>query len=383
MTDATRSSLSQLLSEAGDVADRRAATLVTRELPRGTNALVLCGAGYFGRTLLKGLRANGVTPIAFADNDQRLHGQTVDGVRVSSIESAVRELRQATFVVTAYNCSALTAQLRALGVAPASARALVYANAPTLLPQNAMNLPSAVLDEADDVLAAADLWADDESRAEYEHLVRWHLLLDPSARPAGRGADTYFPPGIVRLGEDERFVDCGAFDGDSLKDFLARTGGRFGRIDAMEPDPENIHELAGFIQSLPAQDRERVHVHPVAVGAAHATLRFRAGMGPGSTITEQGEYEVRCVPLDDELTGVSPTYIKIDVEGAEPDVIRGAAGIIAKDAPTMAIVLYHRTSDMWTIPLALRRLRPDYRLYLRRYAEDCWETVCYAVRARS
>jgi hypothetical protein len=122
-------------------------------------------------------------------------------------------------------------------------------------------------------------------------------------------------------------------------------------------------------------------VHPVAVGAEQAMLRFHAGLGLASTLTEQGDLEVRCVPLDEELAGVSPTFIKMDVEGAEPDVIRGAAGIIAADAPTMAIVLYHRTSDLWTIPLALRALRPDYRFYLRRYAEDCWETVCYAMRA--
>jgi FkbM family methyltransferase len=183
------------------------------------------------------------------------------------------------------------------------------------------------------------------------------------------------------LSEQERFVDCGAFDGDSVRGFLERTAGRFKRIDAMEPDPANLRNLRAFIATLPVEDQHRIHVHPVAVGSERRTLRFRQGVGPASTITEEGEYDVMCVSLDEELADTVPTYIKLDVEGAEPDVIQGAARLITTHAPTMAIVLYHRTSDMWTVPLALHRLRSDYRLYLRRYAEDCWETVCHAVRA--
>jgi FkbM family methyltransferase len=380
MTRTITSELVSLLAESEGDADARAEALVARELPNGSQALVLCGAGWLGRKILDGLRRNGVTPLAFADNDKRLHGQLIDGVPVKSVADAVGELSQATFVVTAYNPSALSAQLRGLGVAPASSRALSFANASTLLPQNAIDLPSRVLRDAEDVLAAATLWADDESRDEYEHLLRWQLLLSPPLRAASPARETYFPPDLVRLSHEDHFVDCGAFDGDSVRSFLELTAGRFSRIDAMEPDPANLRKLRTFVATLPVEDQQRIHVHPVAVGSERRSLRFRHGAGPASTLTEEGEYDVACVSLDDELAGTAPTYIKVDVEGAEPDVIRGAAGLIAEHAPTMAIVLYHRTSDMWTIPLALRRLRSDYRLYLRRYAEDCWETVCYAMR---
>jgi FkbM family methyltransferase len=380
MTRAATTELASVLAESALDADRRAEELVARELPNGNQMLVLCGAGWLGRKMLDGLRRTNVVPLAFADNDRRVQGRAVDGVQVTSVEEAVRTFPGATFVVTVYNPSALNAQLRRLGVAPASSRALAFANASTLLPQNAIDLPSAVLGDAEHVLAAADLWADDESRAEYEHLLRWHLLLDPPERTAAPASETYFPSGIVRLSDEERFVDCGAFDGDSVRGFLELTRGRFNRIDAMEPDPENLRQLRSFIARLPVHDQERIHVHPVAVGSERRTLRFQHGVGPASTVTEQGEYEVTSVSLDQELADVAPTYVKVDVEGAEPDVVAGAAGLITRHAPTMAIVLYHRTSDMWTIPLALRRLRDDYRLYLRRYAEDCWETVCHAVR---
>ena len=85
------------------------------------------------------------------------------------------------------------------------------------------------------------------------------------------------------------------------------------------------------------------------------------------------------MPLDEELDNTCPSYLKVDVEGAELDVLAGARRLIAEHAPTLAIVLYHHMADLWTVPLAIKQIRPDYELYLRRYAEDCWETVCYAV----
>jgi hypothetical protein len=45
----------------------------------------------------------------------------------------------------------------------------------------------------------------------------------------------------------------------------------------------------------------------------------------------------------------------------------------------LSVCLYHRPADLWEIPLFLRSLGDHYRLFLRRYAEDCWELVCYAI----
>ena len=223
------------------------------------------------------------------------------------------------------------------------------------------------------------MWADDHSRREYGHLVRWHLLLDSAPLPPGLSEETYFPTGIVAVGPNEHFVDCGAFDGDSLKNFLQLSGGRFGRIDALEPDRENAARLRSYVASLNVASRNKIYVHEVAVGAERTTLRFHEGAGPGSSVTSGGEHEVTCVPLDEELANTCPSYLKVDVEGAELDVLAGARRLIAEHAPTLAIVLYHHMADLWTVPLAIKQIRPDYELYLRRYAEDCWETVCYAV----
>jgi hypothetical protein len=45
----------------------------------------------------------------------------------------------------------------------------------------------------------------------------------------------------------------------------------------------------------------------------------------------------------------------------------------------MAICAYHSCDHLWRIPQLLKSANPDYRIVLRRYAEDCWETVYYAI----
>src|SRR5260370_714383 len=81
-------------------------------------------------------------------------------------------------------------------------------------------IPHHVLEQKEKVLQAFDLCADEESRREYLAQVRWRLHFDCDGLPAPGPGPIYFPPGLVRLGTDEVFVDCGAFDGDTVNLFL-------------------------------------------------------------------------------------------------------------------------------------------------------------------
>ena len=98
-----------------------------------------------------------------------------------------------------------------------------------------------------------------------------------------------------------------------------------------------------------------------------------------SRMVSGGETEVECRRLDELFADAAPTHVKMDIEGAEPDAIQGAAGLLHGSRPAMSICIYHRNEHLWEIPLLIKSLAPDYGVYIRRYAEDCWEMVCYAV----
>ncbi len=195
------------------------------------DAIVLFGSGPLGRLTLAGLRRAGVEPLAFVDNQERLWGQLVADLPVLSPREAIRHYGQsAVFVVTVFNGSAVHRQLASLGVERMTHFAWLYWKYPQAFPNFGGSCrPEAFLRAAGDV-TAFDLWADDHSRREFVEQLQWRLTTDSAQlAPASPAAETYFPSDLLRPSPQEAFVDCGAFDGDSLRAFLQQYGDHFQR----------------------------------------------------------------------------------------------------------------------------------------------------------
>ena len=71
--------------------------------------------------------------------------------------------------------------------------------------------------------------------------------------------------------------------------------------------------------------------------------------------------------------------IKLDVEGAEMQALEGAAATLAHRRPRLAISVYHRPEDLFSIPLFLKDLLPDSRFYLGHHTACALETVLYVL----
>lgn len=350
------------------------------ELAACPGPLVLFGAGRLGRIVRAGLHRAGVAPAAFADNNQALWNTSLDGLPVLSATEAARRFGAgAVFVVTIYTGAGVRRQLRDMGLRVFPSAQLFFRHAHIFLPHAAVDWPERMLPHSAAVRQGLALWADDASREEFIAQVRYRLSLDERLPACLPPETTYFPEDLIPLTATECFVDCGAFDGDSIRSFLERRETAFGRIIAIEPDPGNCGRFRQFVTGLPEALRGRITVHQNAVGSRRQIVRFDATGTAASAVGSGGTVEVECAPLDELLRGETPTYIKMDIEGAEPDALAGAAEVIARHKPVLAICLYHQQDHLWKIPLQIRSLCRDYRLYLRRYSDDCWEQVCYAV----
>jgi FkbM family methyltransferase len=247
-----------------------------------------------------------------------------------------------------------------------------------MLPHYAVDLPHKALEQAGEVAQAFDLWADAESRREYLAQLRWRLFFDASELGPPNVDSIYFPPDLFRLSAQETFVDCGAFDGDTLADFLARSGGSLSKYVAFEPDPQNFGRLATRVAALPAVERQRIELQCGVVAGEIGVVRFVAGSGPASHVGD-GELEVKAVTLDECLGDTRATFIKMDIEGAEPEALLGARRQIVECRPILAISCYHLQDHLWKIPLLIRSIAADYALYLRPHDLDGWDLVCYAI----
>ena len=179
--------------------------------------------------------------------------------------------------------------------------------------------------------------------------------------------------------EDEVFLDCGAYSGESAEAFFEWTKGHFGKLYAFEP----LSEMAERIRRRYAGDR-RVKVVQAAVWKEKAELSFMvqqelSGSGVAGELsrTYESSITVPAVALDDVVTG-RVSFIKMDIEGSELSALKGARRIITEQRPRLAISIYHKPMDFLLIPEYILSLVPEYKMAIRHYGADALETVLYA-----
>jgi FkbM family methyltransferase len=379
--------LDQLLDEDIEHARIRAATAYDLASPGRGDKVILFGAGGCGRMVLRKLRELRIHPIVFTDNSPSLWGQTVDGLRVlSPQEAASKYAPQATFLVCIWGHAAQDrmadriGQLRALGCeAVVHFGLLFWKYHETTLPYFCLDSPHKVLGQKNAIRAAMQLWTDDSSREEYVAQVGFRASMDFALISRTVGGTHYFPPDLISLREDEVFVDCGAFDGDTIADFVQQTVGRFQRVVAFEPDPLTYLKLQQRVRSMEPEIGEKIELRREATGrkpelsSIEATGTMMSTVGSGSSVIQVND-------LDSALACIDPTYIKFDIEGFEPEALMGASHLLARTRPILALSIYHLQDHLWKIPLLLASLLgAEYRFFLRPHGAEAWDLVCYAI----
>ena len=184
----------------------------------------------------------------------------------------------------------------------------------------------------------------------------------------------------------KKIADLGAYNGDTLRE-IAPHAPKLDSAIAFEPDRRNHKKLSEY-----AEGEERFKITPVKAAAwSHKdTLLFDGSGNRNSTLISAGlevnrppkTVEVEAESLDDVLGGERVDYIKFDVEGAEKEAILGSLETIEKHRPALMISLYHRSEDVFALPLMIHEKFPDYKLYIRRREYiPAWDMVLIAKRS--
>jgi len=380
-----KTELNKLLSEDVQSAKKREKTTFDNMAEPFNKSIVLFGAGHLGVKVLKGLRMKGLEPVAFADNNPARWGQIVEGIKIfSPQEAADRFGNKAAFIVTIWapqhshlRTKKQLEALRCCKIVPFAALFWKYPDA--LLPHYQFSVPHKILEQSARVLRAFALFADEESLKQYTAHIRWRLLLDFDGLPAPSTEDQYFPAAVLKILPNEMFVDCGAFDGDTIRSFIKHSRSNFGKIVGFEPDPRNFRRLNEYIFTLSDDIKNRLMVYNFAVGAKKRKVNFDAPGATRASVSESGTIGVDCVTLDEVLGNENPTFLKFDLEGSEKDALMGAQATIKRAKPITAICVYHMPDDLWEIPLRLHAFNKEYNFYLRTHDEDGLEIVTYAI----
>ncbi len=344
--------------------------------------IVIFGCGELGQIALAGALEAGLNVVAFADNNRSIWGRSIKGHPIlSPTDAASKYGEDSVFVVAIFNGLRPRLQLHELGCKRIVPFPVFFWRFSEFCPNTGLELPERILESIEDIRRSFEVLSDRQSEDEFLAQIKWRCTVNYDCLPPSSPLkDIYYPPDLIRLSSDEVLVDCGAFDGDSIRMFLDRTSNSFQKIYAIEPDPQNCAALKSKLATVLTERRNDVSILPFAVSDRTETVNFNVTGTMGSRMTQSGDtIEIEARRLDELLAATNPTFIKMDVEGAEPKAIAGAINTIRHSRPLLAVCAYHKCEHLWTLPVILKAALPAYQIFLRRYAEECWETVYYAI----
>lgn len=191
----------------------------------------------------------------------------------------------------------------------------------------------------------------------------------------------YFLSDIFRFDSPMVLLDGGAYVGDTVELLLGRLRLPCSRVYAFEPNPRNFAKLTAEA----AKHGDIVRCLPYGLDDRDAVVGFSMD-DAGSRIDSNGCDTVEVIDTGAFLSRLEndlPTFLKLDIEGKEQDVLESARNYIAARKPDLAVSIYHRLEDLWEIPLLIHDICPEYRIYIRHQSNYFTETVCYAAARRA
>lgn len=178
---------------------------------------------------------------------------------------------------------------------------------------------------------------------------------------------------VLRLSSGEDYLDIGAYRGDTVDEFVSVTGG-YRSITAVEPEPKTFGKLRENLRDLP--DCRAVNGF---MTSSSGEKIISSGKGRGTSPDGTG-ISVSCMSVDALMEGRTVSYMKIDAEGEEKEILKGASSLIREQKPKIRTAAYHRADDLFDLTDLVLSLRDDYKVYLRHYpAVPDWDTDLFFI----
>jgi FkbM family methyltransferase len=197
--------------------------------------------------------------------------------------------------------------------------------------------------------------------------------------------DSLFCTGLWEWRDDEVYFDCGAAYGDTYLGFVSAVRGRYQNIVLFEPEERVYAELKRLVGDAPG-------VKCIMSGISDKDTEIFTGAESqlgGVIIDETAEetsneaagvkISLRTIDSVSEELKITPTLIKMDIEGAEMSALKGAQQTIRTVKPKLAVCIYHKDEDLIEIPQYIHSLNPDYQMYVRHFDCSPSELVLFCV----
>ena len=192
--------------------------------------------------------------------------------------------------------------------------------------------------------------------------------------------EQYAYSNTVKVEKGDYVIDGGACYGDTALYFAARSEAKVFSFEFLDENIDIFHKN----MNLNPEYKDNVTLIKNPLSQKSGEKLYVVPNGPGTSVSEvktDGAEEFETISIDDfvkqnDIEKVD--FIKLDVECSEVSVLKGSVDTIRKFKPKLAICVYHKKDDLWTIPQLIKEILPEYKLYLDHHTIMSNETVMYA-----
>ncbi len=229
-----------------------------------------------------------------------------------------------------------------------------------------------------EILAAREIFADEESKILFDNVIRFKLSGKIKYLKIASYSEAECDR-ILQLDKYKSYLDLGAYNGDTIKKYLSICK-NINKIYGVEPDTKTFKRLEKYCGAVEAE----IELFNAAAFSHDTTLYFHQSGNRNSTAAATASYEHKTV----EVKALAPDsivktvdFIKYDVEGLEAEALLGTKEIIKSCAPDLLVSCYHKSEDVFKLPLLVKELNSDYKLYFRRLPYiPAWDLNLYAIK---
>lgn len=332
--------------------------------------IFIYGMGDGALKIMSVFKQNGITLSGIFASDDFVRGHSFEGYHVHRL-SEIEEMIEDFVVVLAF---AAGYQEIVDKIQDIASRHTLYVPDVPVVGRGLFTYEFCV-ENADKIQAVYDSLADDYSRKVYANIINFKISGKIEYLSAVTTPKSEIYSKIIKPASNEVYVDLGAYNGDTIRELMEYTHGRYSSVYAFEPDKKNFKKLAKFISGM-----NHIYAYNAAAWCQDSQLPFSSKAGRQSSISAESDNMIDARSVDSVLSGKPASIIKMDVEGFEREAIWGSALTIAHYKPKLMISLYHRNEDIFELPLLIKSLNPAYRLYVRHQLYiPAWETNLYAI----
>lgn len=341
--------------------------------------IYIFGAGGFGRSISKALRANNYEVAGFIET--RPIQVVVDDLPVFTWDNLNSGALSGQLLIGIYNRDIPFNSLKSIATTAGFKDIFmpwdIYGQLKDQLGWKYwLSGKEVILDALDQIKKTFEILSDEESKKTLLNICQFRLGLSDDYASFRHEDQQYFNsitlPQFDQSSSSCTYVDCGAYNGDTFIEAESKLPLNCAYL--FEPDSDNFKQLVSAVR----ESSVTPICLPLAVSDHYQIMSFSGG-GEGGTISADGSVHIAAVSLDELLPNSTVDFIKFDVEGAETLAVMGAKRLIQRSRPILVLSLYHRPADLWEIPALIASCCPDYKFYIRQHFNNSFDSVFYAV----